>query len=86
MTGELFPVVDRECLTQLLRDAAKRSLFRCVESSTCAVFHLRGDEISALVFDTVTYPPPEWYHMLSGNLIAVNGRENSLWCRWSVDQ
>ena len=52
MTGELFPVVDRECLTQLLRDAAKRSLFRCVESSTCAVFHLRGDEISALAFDT----------------------------------
>jgi len=31
---------------------AKRSLFRCVESSTCAVLHLCGDEISALAFDT----------------------------------
>ena len=52
MTGELFPVVDRECLAQLLRDAAKCSLFCCVESSTCAVLHLCGDEISALAFDT----------------------------------
>ena len=30
--------------------------------------------------------PREGYHSLSGDLIAVTGRENSLWSRWSVAQ
>ena len=30
--------------------------------------------------------PREWYHLLSGNLIALLGRDNSLWCGWSVAQ
>ena len=30
--------------------------------------------------------PREWYHTLSGSLIAVTGGENSLWSWWSVAQ
>ena len=31
-------------------------------------------------------PPGEWCYSLSGSLIAVTGRENSFWSRWSVAQ
>jgi hypothetical protein len=48
MTGELFPVVDRECLMQLLRDAAKRSLFRCVELLFARTFGTFPREYSPL--------------------------------------
>ena len=26
--------------------------------------------------------PREWYHLLSGDLIAVTGHKSSLWSRW----
>ena len=51
MARKLLAVVDGQCLTQLWRDDAERSFFGGVQPGTGAVFHLRGDQKSALAFD-----------------------------------
>ena len=52
-TGEFLPVVDCQCLTQLWRDDAEWSFFGRVQNGAGAVFHLSGDEETALAFAQV---------------------------------